>query len=111
MGINTWGGTTIPAPTGYSRQNDFVGVQYILSDGSLQTDSVTSKVVVSLEWANVTETEKNVLVGKAYTFTASALVIEEEASESVIPVAGSLSWSRLPGGSRIYTVSCQVRTV
>jgi len=108
---STWGGTAIPAPTRYDRQAEFVGSQYPLSDGSLQTDSVTAKTLVSLEFADVTYGQRDTLITKFTTFSSAALVIESETSENVIPIAGSLNVSRLPGGTRAYVVSGQVRTV
>lgn len=107
----TWGGTSIPAPTRYDRQASFVGAQYVLSDGSLRTDYVTAKTVIDLEFADVTNTERATLEGKFTTFSSSALVVESETSENVIPIAGSLRVSRLAGGTRAYVVSGQVRTV
>ena len=108
---STWGATSIPAPTRYERQAELVGAQYIVSDGSMQTDSVAAKTVIDLEWANITNTERGTLEGKFTAFSSAALAIESETSENVIPIAGSLRVSRLAGGTRAYTVSGQVRTV
>lgn len=107
----TWGGTSIPAPTKYDRQADFVGNQYIVSDGSMVTDYVTAKTVIDLEFGGVTYGERDTLITKFTTFSSAALVVESESSENVIPVAGSLRSVRIPGGTRAYTVSGQVRTV
>lgn len=108
---STWGGTSIPAPTRYSRKAELVGSQYIVSDGSMVTDSVAAKTVIDLEFGGVTSTERDTLIGKFTAFSSAALVIESETSENVIPVAGSLVVDRFPGGTRAYTVSGQVRTV
>ena len=107
----TWGGTTIPAPTVYDRQAELVGSQYVVSDGSMITDYVTAKTVVSLTFAYVSNTERDTLITKFTTFSSSALAVESETSENVIPIAGSLNVSRLAGGTRAYSVSGQVRTV
>lgn len=107
---STWGGTTIPAPTVYDRKAELVGSQYVLADGSLRTDYVAAKTVVSLTFANVTSSERDTLIGKFTTFASAALVIDSETSENVIPIAGSLSVSRVPGGTRAYVVSGEVRT-
>ena len=107
---STWGGTSIPAPTRYDRQATLVGTQYIVSDGSMVTDSVTAKTVVDLEFGDVTSSERDTLITKFTTFASAALVIESETSENVIPVANSLNVSRVPGGKRVYVVSGQVRT-
>lgn len=107
---STWGGTTIPAPTVYDRKPELVGSQYVLSDGGLRTDYVAAKTVVSLKFANVTSSERDTLIGKFTTFASAALVIDSETSENVIPIAGSLSVSRVPGGTRAYVVSGEVRT-
>lgn len=108
---NTWGTTAIPLPTVYDKQAELVGSQYVLSDGSLQTDSVAAKYVISLEFAGITYGERDTLITKFTTFASAALVIESESSENVIPVANSLRVSRFQGGTRAYTVSGQVRTV
>ena len=108
---STWGGTAIPAPTRYDRQTQHVGAQFIVADGSMVTDTITSKTVVDLEFANITDAERTTLVGKFTAFSSAALAIESETSENVIPVAGSLRVSRLQGGTRAYIVSGQVRTV
>ena len=108
---STWGGTSIPAPTRYDRQAELVGSQYVVSDGSMVTDYVTAKMIVDMEFGDVTSDERNTLIGKFTTFASAALVIESESSENVIPVAGSLRVSRLAGGTRAYVVSGQVRTV
>jgi hypothetical protein len=107
---STWGGTAIPAPTRYDRQTQHVGAQFIVADGSMVTDTITSKTAVDLEFGPVTETERNTLIGKFTTFTSAALIIESETTENVIPVANSLRVSRLQGGTRAYIVSGQVRT-
>lgn len=106
---STWGGTSIPAPTRYERQAELVGAQYVVADGSLQTDSIAAKVVIDLEFAGITNTERATLEGKFTTFSSAALAIESESSENVIPIAGSLRVSRAQGGTRAYTVSGQVR--
>jgi hypothetical protein len=74
------------------------------------TDSIAAKYLTDLEFAGITSAERNTLVGKFTTFTSSALVIESETSENVIPVASSLRVSRIPGGTAAYIVSGQVRT-
>jgi hypothetical protein len=108
---SSWGGTAIPAPTGYERQALHVGAQFTVADGNMVTDTIASKNLVNLEFANITDAERTTLVGKFTTFASTALIIESETSENVIPIAGSLRVSRLPGGTRAYTVSGQVRTV
>lgn len=108
---STWGGTAIPAPTRYDRQATVVGSQIIVSDGSMVTDYVTAKTIVDLEFRDITYGERDTLITKFTTFASAALVIESETSENVIPVANSLSVSRVPGGTRAYVVSGQVRTV
>lgn len=108
---STWGGTSIPAPTVYDRNPIHVGAQYIVSDGSMVTDSVATKAIIVLEFGDVTSSERDTLIGKFTTFASAALVIESETSENVIPVANSLNVSRVPGGKRVYVVSGQVRTV
>ena len=107
---STWGGDTIPAPTRYDRQTQLVGSQIIVADGSMVTDNIATKYLIDLEFANVTETERNTLTGKLNTFSSTALIIESETTENVIPIAGSTRVSRLPGGTRAYIVSGQVRT-
>ena len=108
---STWGATSIPAPTRYDRQPAFVGAQMIVADGSMITDSITSKTIVDLEFADLAYGQRDTLITKFTTFSSSALVIESESSENVIPIAGSLRVSRLAGGTRAYVVSGQVRTV
>lgn len=108
---STWGGTTIPAPTKYERSAAFVGSQYIVSDGSMVTDYVADKTVIDLEFAGITNTERGTVVGKFLAYASSALVVGSETSENVIPVAGSLRVTLMPGGTRAYIVSGQVRTV
>lgn len=108
---STWGGTAIPAPTAYERSIELVGNQYLLSDGSLRTDYVTAKTRVKLTFANITAAERDTLITKFTTFSSAALVVEGETSENVIPVANSLSVSRLAGYTRAYTVTGEARTV
>lgn len=108
---STWGGATIPAPTRYSRNTVIIGSQYVLADGALQLDRIATKTQIDLEFAGISDSERSTLATKFTTFASAALVIENEASENVIPVAGSLRITRTPGASQIYTVSGQVRTV
>ena len=108
---STWGGTSIPAPTRYERSADVVGSQYFVADGTLATDYVAAKTIISLEWADITSDQRNTLEGKFAAYTSAALVIEAETSENVIPVINSMRTSRLAGGTRAYTVSGQVRTI
>ena len=108
---NTWGGTAIPLPTKYDRRPELVGAQYVLADGSLRTDSITSKAVIDLEFSGITAAERTTLLGKFTTYSSASLAIQDESAENVIPVANSCNVSRIPGGAEIYTVSGQVRTV
>lgn len=111
---STWGtgaGNAIPAPTKYERKPILVGSQYTVADGSLVTDSIATKYIIDLEFAGVTNTERGVLEGKFTTYSSAALVIEDETSENVIPIAGSVNTSRYRGITRAYTVTGQVRTV
>lgn len=108
---STWGGTAIPAPTRYERSADVVGSQYLVADGTMATDYVAAKTVISLEWADITSDQRNTLEGKFAAYTSAALVIETEPSENVIPILNSMRTSRLAGGTRAYTVSGQVRTL
>jgi hypothetical protein len=107
---STWGGTAIPAPSRYERNPEVVGGQYIMADGSMVTDSITTKYRISMTWENITYGERDTLLGKLATFTSAALVIGSETSENVIPVVNSVVVSRLAGGTRAYTLSCEVRT-
>ena len=108
---NTWGGTTIPLPSRYERKPEVVGGQYIMADGSMVTDSIATKYRISMTFENITTSERNTLLGKLATPSSAALVIENEISENVIPVVGSIDVSRLQGGTRVYTLSCEVRSV
>jgi hypothetical protein len=115
---STWGGTAIPDPTRYDKSRDYVGNQYVLSNGALQSDTVsTAYYLIDLEFADVTTAQRNTLVTKFTTYSSAALVItavsgvSNETSENVIPIGGSLNVSRLPGGTQAYVISGQVRTV
>lgn len=106
-----WGGTAIPSPTRYERSEDVVGSQYLVADGSMATDYVTAKTIISLEFADITSAERDTLEAKFATFVSAALIVANETSENVIPIINSLRTSRLAGGTRAYTVSGQVRTL
>lgn len=108
---STWGGTAIPAPTAYERNVELIGNQYPLSDGSLRTDYVATKARIKLTFSNITAAERDTLITKFTTFSSTALVIENETSENVIPIANSLSVSRLAGYTRAYTVTGEARSV
>lgn len=107
---STWGGTAIPNPTVYNPTPVLIGSQYLVADGSMVTDSIVAKVLIDLEFAGVTNTERGVLEGKFTVYASTALAITNETSVNVTPIANSLRVSRFPGGTQAYTVSGQVRT-
>ena len=105
----TWGGTTIAKPTTYQRREELVGAQFVLSDGALTTDYVTTKARFALGWELVTSAEKDTIVGKATTQASAALVVDGETSINVTPVRGTLNVIRLGGATQVYNVTCEVR--
>ena len=107
---STWGGTTIPAPTSCVLTPDFVGTQALVADGSMVTNSVENEWWrVNLVFSNITVDERDVIVTKAATIASTALVIGDELIGNVTPIINSVNVSRLVGGTRAYTVSCESR--
>ena len=107
---SSWDGVTIPNPTSYSLTREFVGSQFIVADGTMRTDGLPGGWWrISLVFDGITVDERDTIVAKATAITATNLIIADELIDSVIPVVNSVSWSRIPGGTRAYTVSCEVR--
>ena len=106
-----WGGTAIPNPTRYERSDAVVGNQYIVSDGSMVTDYVAGKIIIDLEWKDITSAERDIIEVKFATYASAVLSVANEPSENVIPVLNSMRTSRLAGATQAYTVTGQVRTV
>ena len=107
---NTWGGTTIPLPSVYDRSPELVGSTVIVADGSMVIDSIATKYRIRLVFDGITSTERDTILGKIAAYTSAALAIQDETSENVIAIPNTTSVSRFAGGTRAYTLSCEVRS-
>lgn len=109
---STWGtgaGSSIPDPSSVQRQEELVGSQYVVADGSMVTDAVTYRWRFTLGWSLITVDERNTIRGKAITQTTLTLTCPGIAGASVEPVRGSYQ-EQLVGVTPVYNVSCQVRS-
>lgn len=107
----TWNSTTLPMPVVDGvrvERSEALGRQARMVDGSLRADFVAEKHVISVSWVDLTSTEYTTLKNAyaANRTTASALVIPDARSFTVLPRLGS--WAETlffdAGGNALYSV-------
>ena len=109
---STWGtgaGSDIPNPSAVTRNEELVGTQYLVADGSMVTDAITYRWRFDLSWLGVTNAEKNTLRSKAITQTTLTLTVPGIAGASVEPIRGTYRENAV-GYTPVFDVSCSVRS-
>lgn len=107
----SWGGTSLPDPTNITLQEDFVGSQYLVASGAMNTDQLKTALRFTVEWENITYAQFGTIYGKALTNASASLVLPIYGTITVIPIRGSLSSTPTGGAATTVNCSCQVRTV
>jgi hypothetical protein len=109
---SSWGtgaGSTIPNPSTVKRNEELVGAQYIVADGSMVTDAVTYRWRWDLTWLGVSDSEKNIIRGKAILQSTQTLTVPGIAGASVEPIRGTYREDAI-GYTPAFNISCSVRS-
>lgn len=106
----SWGGTSLPDPVKVERVEDFVGAQYLVASGALNTDTIAAYKRYRLRWELITRNEADTILGKATTQASAALVVPGINSTNVQPIRNTYAEEAI-GVTPAWNVSCEVRTV
>jgi hypothetical protein len=106
----TWGGTSIPDPTTWTATDELVGAQYLTADGALNTDSIATRLRISVRWELITAAQRDTLKTKAITNSSATLVLPSSDSYSVLPLRNTWTATPVGGVSALWNVSCDLRT-
>ena len=106
-----WNAIGIPDPEGWEDVEQYLGIQFLMADGSLVSDGYTAYQRLRIRWTNVTLEEKNKLrFLYITTTTVGTLSLPNGESYSLLPVRGSYRESTVGGASEAYDVELEIET-